>query len=334
MNSISRNKTEITRTELPLATLAILAYNQENLIADAIKGALSQTYKFLEIIISDDCSCDKTYENACKTIANIPNIRDIRIARNHKNLGLISHLNEIIKQAKGDIIILAAGDDISHPERCEKIVYAFQNNPYIYAIHTGFETIDENGTKIESKTIDTELIYPSDLDLLYNGGGVGLGATYAYRKKCFTWPRALPTNLINEDRILPWRACLLGGILYLNESLVSYRLTPKGLSRDETIARWPARKNKEHLKTLICETNLAYRLGNINKDYLNLYTRLLKELFYHMDILDLMNRRGGIPGRFLALCTSRLFILKYKLLKKITQFKNEKLASTTHPNRF
>lgn len=46
----------------PLITLAILTYNQAKYIAEAIDGALSQCYHPLEIIISDDCSQDVTYQ--------------------------------------------------------------------------------------------------------------------------------------------------------------------------------------------------------------------------------------------------------------------------------
>jgi glycosyltransferase involved in cell wall biosynthesis len=46
----------------PLLTLAMFAYNHERFIAEAVRGALRQTYSPLEIIISDDCSTDRTFE--------------------------------------------------------------------------------------------------------------------------------------------------------------------------------------------------------------------------------------------------------------------------------
>jgi glycosyltransferase involved in cell wall biosynthesis len=46
--------------ERPLITFALFAYNQEQFIAEAVQGALSQTYSPLEIILSD-WSADSTF---------------------------------------------------------------------------------------------------------------------------------------------------------------------------------------------------------------------------------------------------------------------------------
>ena len=45
----------------PLVTFALFAYNQEAFIREAVASALSQTYEPLEIILSDDCSTDRTF---------------------------------------------------------------------------------------------------------------------------------------------------------------------------------------------------------------------------------------------------------------------------------
>jgi len=42
--------------EKSLITLALVAYNQERFISEALEGAFAQTYSPLEIILSDDCS--------------------------------------------------------------------------------------------------------------------------------------------------------------------------------------------------------------------------------------------------------------------------------------
>ena len=46
----------------PLVSFGIITYNQEQFILDTLKGAVSQEYDNMEIIVSDDNSTDKTFE--------------------------------------------------------------------------------------------------------------------------------------------------------------------------------------------------------------------------------------------------------------------------------
>jgi glycosyltransferase involved in cell wall biosynthesis len=49
------------RSDAPLVTLVLFAYNQEKFIRQAMEGAFAQTYQPLEIIVSDDSSPDGTF---------------------------------------------------------------------------------------------------------------------------------------------------------------------------------------------------------------------------------------------------------------------------------
>mgnify|MGYP005853322247 CR=1 FL=1 len=52
----------------PLVTFALFAYNQEQYIREAVEGAFSQTYEPLEMILSEDCSNDRTFEDKRATV--------------------------------------------------------------------------------------------------------------------------------------------------------------------------------------------------------------------------------------------------------------------------
>ena len=54
----------------PLISYCLITYNQEKYIKEAVLSALSQTYHPLEIIISDDCSTDNTFDIVRETINN------------------------------------------------------------------------------------------------------------------------------------------------------------------------------------------------------------------------------------------------------------------------
>ena len=106
----------------PLVSFIVVAYNQDKYIKEAVLGAFSQTYQPLEIILSDDGSSDLTFEIMQDMVEKYVGPHKIILNKNKKNVGLVSHINNICEMSSGEIIILAAGDDISLPQRSERSV--------------------------------------------------------------------------------------------------------------------------------------------------------------------------------------------------------------------
>jgi glycosyltransferase involved in cell wall biosynthesis len=88
----------------PLLTFALFAYNQEQFIAEAVQGALSQTYSPLEIILSDDCSPDRTFEIMQEMASKYNGPNRVIVRRNERNLGLIGHINLVMEIVQGELI--------------------------------------------------------------------------------------------------------------------------------------------------------------------------------------------------------------------------------------
>lgn len=109
-------------SERPLVTFALFAYNQEKYIREAVEGAFSQTYQRMEIILSDDCSTDSTFDILNEMASNYRGSKKIIVRKTEKNRGTLLHVADVAKIAKGNLIILAAGDDISKPHRTKVIV--------------------------------------------------------------------------------------------------------------------------------------------------------------------------------------------------------------------
>ena len=100
-----------------LVSVLLSTYNSEESIGESIESLLSQTYKNLEILISDDGSTDSTKE-ICKKIQ----LKDERIlfSSNKKNIGLTKSLNNLAQKASGSLIARHDADDISLPYRIEE----------------------------------------------------------------------------------------------------------------------------------------------------------------------------------------------------------------------
>ena len=91
--------------EYPLITFALLSFNQELFIREAVEGAFAQTYSPLEIILSDDCSSDGTFEIMEDMAASYKGPHKIILNRNTVNRGTGDHVNHVMKLAEGDLIV-------------------------------------------------------------------------------------------------------------------------------------------------------------------------------------------------------------------------------------
>lgn len=108
----------------PLVSICIPVYNAVNYIDNTIQGFLNQTYKRIEIIVSDDCSTDGTWE---KLLAYNQESK-IRLYRKVKNSGIGPNWNEAYRHASGRYVVIANADDIHDRNFVLKAVKYIENN--------------------------------------------------------------------------------------------------------------------------------------------------------------------------------------------------------------
>jgi glycosyltransferase involved in cell wall biosynthesis len=123
--------------ENPLVSICIPVYNTERYIYGAIKSALIQTYKNIEVIVLDDGSTDETHI-ICKSFGN-----KIRYIKNEKNMGIGYGRWRLSKEAKGDYIVFVSADDILSNHFVEEMIKDVEDNTILYC---GNLLIDGNGT--------------------------------------------------------------------------------------------------------------------------------------------------------------------------------------------
>jgi len=103
----------------PLVSICIPTYNGEKYIEESLNSALEQTYKNIEIIVSDDASRDNTLQIIEKKLKNSGVV--YRIYHNKPN-GIGANWNNCVRKAKGDYIKFLFQDDILQPECIEKLI--------------------------------------------------------------------------------------------------------------------------------------------------------------------------------------------------------------------
>lgn len=89
-------------------TVAIPIFNGADLIINRIENIINNTQLKLDIIISDNCSTDKTYEICVKLKSKYNNIR---LYRQNKNIGVIENFKFLLDNSHNEYFIFAAVDD-------------------------------------------------------------------------------------------------------------------------------------------------------------------------------------------------------------------------------
>jgi len=109
-----------------LVSVLVATYNQKSYILECLNSIKNQTYKNLEIIISDDCSND----GACKIIKEfVKKNSNIKFFKQKRNLGINKNFNFLFSKSKGEYIIFFGGDDIMHKQKIEIQLKALVKNP-------------------------------------------------------------------------------------------------------------------------------------------------------------------------------------------------------------
>jgi glycosyltransferase involved in cell wall biosynthesis len=220
--------------ERPFVTFALVAYNQEKYVREAIEGAFAQTYEPLEIILSDDCSSDRTFAIMQEMASSYRGPHIVRVCQNLENMNVAPHVLKLLREARGEYIVLAAGDDVSHSSRTEGIVDCFLKTDAT-GVHSCCRLIDSTGSVIEKNFTSEGNVYLRSW-FQAESHSVILGATSAYSKKVLDFLPTTSYRVHNEDGLLT-TAILANGlkVCFIDQELVDYRTHENSLSNSPTI---------------------------------------------------------------------------------------------------
>jgi len=273
----------------PLLTFAIAAFNQEAFIREAVEAAFAQNYSPLEIVLSDDCSRDRTFEIIQEMAAAYRGPHRLILNRNPSQLSIGGHINRIVEVSHGELIVGAAGDDISLPDRTQAAFEAWeQSGRKATSIFSDYVQIDENGNQIgkllESERTEIATSGPVEekadaLSYLETLQPLVFGCAHSFSRQLFRTFGNLPNQIIHEDNALALRSVLIGKLIHIRRPLVKYRVHGNNIyirNRDRTADLKALKRQEDWLRR-----NFANR-----------------EIMYQGFLLDLeCARRKGIIGR-------------------------------------
>lgn len=257
-----------------LVSLCIFTYNQEDFIKETIESAFSQTYENLEIIISDDCSQDNTYNIIRECITNYTGKHKITLLQNDHNLGLVPHINKILfKYAKGKYIDLAAGDDVLMPQKISSAIKIFQQYN-VSGIAFPYIKINQNSQIIGKEEVTSKVrLFKLGGDYIKSTSFMTPGAGLIIDREILSFGE-LNNNCATEDSTLRFRCMLLNGIYYAEDDGLYYRIHENNISSPQSIFK---------LKTMNIaaqyDVDLKYALDNqlvCNDTYISLKRKIIR----------------------------------------------------------
>lgn len=109
-----------------LISIVITTYKRSDKIEEAIKSAMSQTYRNIEIIVVDDNA--KAQDERNKTEKIVEKYKSVIYIQNKENLGGALSRNVGIKNAKGKFIAFLDDDDKYTKDKIEKQYQCYEQH--------------------------------------------------------------------------------------------------------------------------------------------------------------------------------------------------------------
>ena len=205
------------------ATLAMLVYNQLELLEEATQACFNQCCEPIEILISDDCSKDGSYERLLELASKYKGPHHVRVRQNETNLGIGEHVNRVVIESQGELIVCAAGDDISHPNRVARLLSTWDSSHQkLDLIASHVIDMDFDGQQLGEIRVADLALWDSPAKWTRKRPYV-IGASHAFTKRMHLFFGPFNSDLVEEDQVLALRATCMGGGQTVDAALVCYR---------------------------------------------------------------------------------------------------------------
>lgn len=253
----------------PLATIAMVAYNSERYISEAIESALSQSHENLELLICDDCSSDRTW-----TI--IQSYRDprIRAIRNAVNIGEYPNRNQALKLARGEYLIFIDGDDILYPHGLEFMVRSLEAFP-----DAGLAM----ACPWSEKHVYPLLMSPREVYLTGFLGQPMVAINFAHlllRTASVRQVGGFNTRYSAGDMYIQYRIALEYPCLAISNGLAWWRRTPGQASERLLRDRWDAIESLWYIEDFLADSRCPLTRDEIDRACANRYGGFIRLVFY------------------------------------------------------
>ncbi len=199
-----------------LVSVALAAFNGEVFLKAQLESIISQTYKNIEIIISDDGSTDETLKIIESYTAKYP---FISLFKNNKEHGIKKNSENALEHCNGVYIALCDQDDIWMPQKIQVLLQNIGDNAMVYHNSLFVDVKNHSLNNSISQKLNCYSGHDPKAFLLFNCVS---GHACMFHRKLLNISLPFP-KVKFHDWWLAFVATQNGGIKYIDQVLVNYR---------------------------------------------------------------------------------------------------------------
>lgn len=297
----------------PLVSVVVITYNSKDFVIETLESIKNQSYKNLELIISDDSSSDNTVELCEKWLDDNKNFfYASKIITIEKNSGIPTNCNRGVRNSQGEWIKIIAGDDLLISDCLQNFLNFVDINQTAEIIYS--KTLRFTGNVSEKNFLDYSFtgydkFFKSDVNQQYQmllRRNFCDGPTVFFKKSTFDSIGGFNENYRFEDYPFGLKAAKNKIKLYfMDEFTVHYRENIVSITRVggnklfskfyldiEKFNRVEIYPYANFFVTLAKKTEF-YRLRFFDLaglNHRNLFTRILNQITYYLNPINIISK--------------------------------------------
>lgn len=222
--------------------ILVATYNSNvDFLRMQLDSLLNQTYKNIQILISDDAST----QNSTKELLEEYSKKDsrIKVFLNKKNIGYVKNFEFLLRESNANYIMFCDHDDIWYNTKVEKS-YNRLLEDNVDLVYCNAEQIDEKGKILQESYIDYKNLPKMNgkNTILSCSRHIAIGCSQMFTKKIKEQMLPFRKSVMAHDWITVYLATLERGVAYIDEPLFEYRLHNGnefgGRSLNQNLNRW------------------------------------------------------------------------------------------------
>ncbi|WP_372348857.1 bifunctional polysaccharide deacetylase/glycosyltransferase family 2 protein [Streptomyces sp. KL116D] len=268
-------------------SVIVPAYNEEAGIEATIRSLLASTHPYVQIVVVDDGSGDRTYDIAEWMRAQDPRVMVIR----QENAGKAAALNTGLKWAQFELVVMIDGDTVFEPDAIGNLIQPF-TDPRVGAVSGNTKVGNRQGILGRWQHLEYVIGFNLDrrmFDVLECMPTVP-GAIGAFRRSALEGVGGVSEDTLAEDTDLTMALCRAGWRVVYEESAIAWTEAPATVRQLwKQRYRWcygTLQAMWKHRRALV-ERGRAGKFGRRGLTYLLLFQTLLPLLAPLVDVFAL-----------------------------------------------